>query len=197
MVALALMASLTTLACGDADREARFDVDGIQKFGPCIRSAFPMEPTFLATKKRIDSVGIFLQTQTALGPEGDLVYFEVYDHDRIADNPGRDVPFEYPPRTAPPVRGKLATWGSCPDTNVSLAIEGTIRFDEFGTESTDRMVGELVDGTIVDARTCEVDEGDDCEVVAERITGSWNFPVEVTAPHRSYPTFEDEYRVEP
>ncbi|MFB6372353.1 MAG: hypothetical protein ABEN55_04440, partial [Bradymonadaceae bacterium] len=163
--------------------------DGIQKFGDCLQRTFPLEPTFMATQERIDSVGIFLQTKARIGPAGDIVYFEVFDNEEFADNPGKTVTFEYPPESSPAIRAKLAPWESCPDTNASLAIEGTVRFDQFGTDSDDRMIGELVEGKIVDARTDEV--------VAESLTGTWDFDVEVSAPNRTWPNDRDEYQSDP
>jgi hypothetical protein len=198
-LAACLGVALLAVGCVESSGEAQFEASGFRKFDSCLQSLFPLEPTFLATKDRIDSVGIFLQTEPAIGPGGDIVYLEVFDTERVTDSPETTLSFAYPPSLDPPARAKLAPWESCPDTNVSLGVEGTIRFDEFGTDSGDRMVGELVDGRIVDARTCSVDRADErtCEVVAESFSGSWDFDVEVTAPHRTYPTFEDEYRVEP
>jgi len=186
---LALVVVLTAVGCADNGGEGRFDVDGLRKFRDCLSNAFPLEPTFMATRERVDSTGMYLQNRARVGPDGDLVYLEVFDHASLADNPGQTVSIDYPPGSSPSARGEVATWESCPDTNVSLAVDGTVRFDAFGTDAGDRMTGEITEGRILDARTDEV--------VAESFTGSWDFEVEIAAPHRTYPNLSDDYERDP
>ena len=197
--AVLVAAAAITTGCVGREGEGRFEVSGIRKYNDCLERTFPLVPEFMSTGERIDSVGIFLQTKAQLSPAGDLVYIEVFEDVDVGGDTAESFTFDnrpalepnFPPEPTPPVRIKVAPWESCPDSTISLAVEGTVRFDSFGVDSSDRMVGELTEGTIVDATSGEV--------VAESLTGFWDFAVQVAAPYRAYPNVRDEYKsgVEP
>lgn len=170
--------------CAEPDDSARFQVanlDTSDRIRECFEEAFPLEPTYFAVRERIEgSVGIFMQTKTRVSPDGNLVFFEIYTEDRV----GPSIEFDYPSTTASPARSNVAMYEACPRLDASLAVEGTIRFDEFGTESGDRIIGELTEGTIIDAKADEP--------IGE-ISGSWDFGVEIGYPHQLFANDRDEF----
>jgi hypothetical protein len=177
------VAGLTT-GCAKPKDSARFQVaelDTSDRIRECFEKAFPLEPTYFAVRERIDgSVGIFMQTKTRAGPAGNMMFFEIYTEDRT----GSPIEFQYPSDTSSPARSNVAMYEACPRLDASLAVEGTIEFDSFGTESGDRIVGELSGGTIIDAKRDEP---------IGQITGTWDFGVELGYPHRLFANDRDEF----
>ncbi len=177
-------AACLTTGCAEPDDSARFQVanlDTSDRIRECFEEAFPLEPTYFAVRERIDgSVGIFMQTQTRVSPAGNMIFFEIYTQDRT----GRSIEFDYPSDTSSPARSNVAMYEACPRLDASLAVEGTIRFDEFGTESGDRIVGELTEGTIIDAKADEP---------IGQISGSWDFGVEIGYPHQLFANDRDQF----
>lgn len=180
--AVAVMGLL--VGCAQPDDSARFQVADLEtsdRIRKCFEEAFPLEPTYFAVRERIgDSVGIFMQTKTRANPAGNMVFFEIYTEDRT----GRSIEFDYPSDTSSPARSNVAMYEACPRLDASLAVEGTIRFDEFGTESGDRIVGELTEGTIIDAKA---------DKPIGQISGSWDFGVEIGYPHQLFANDRDEF----
>lgn len=186
--ALALaVAALSTLACAcvDSRNEGRFEVDDIQAHRDCLGRAFPFEPTYFSARERIDSVGVFMQSESRLGTDADFVHLEVYATER-ARNSDSPVDVAFPSREGSEARADLEIQETCPRANVSLAIEGTAQFDEFRVGRRGRVVGRLTEGAVVDARTGEE--------VAGSVTGEWAFDVHGDG---SWPTYDDRYPVDP
>lgn len=179
----AIAATCLTTGCAKPDDSASFEVANLEtsdRIRDCFEKAFPLEPSYFAVRERIEgSVGIFMQTKTRVSPAGNMVFFEIYTEDRA----GRTIEFDYPSDTSSPARSNVAMYEACPRLDASLAVEGTIRFDEFGTESGDRIVGELTEGTIIDAKADEQ--------IGE-ISGSWDFGVELGYPNQLFANDRDK-----
>lgn len=189
----AVLAGLSVAAaCGGGDENVgHFEMADIRvddERGACLDAAFPFDPSFFAARERIDSVGVFLQSRARLGQDADIVYFEVLEPDEVRGEESA-VSFGGPPSASTPIRAEIDLGESCPKLNASLRLQGSVQFDALGTESGDRVAGELLEGTLVDSRSGET--------VAGSVTGRWDFVVETTAPHRTYPTYDDEYQVDP
>ena len=184
-VVLAALLAAGGLGCGDSPDAGRFEIGEIRAHDKCLQAASPLKPTFFAARERRDSVGLFMQTKARVESDADVVWIEVLKPAQAKRNPDKVYSFEYPPAEKTPVRAELLVEETCPDLNVSLAIRGRARFDKLNLEAGEKVVGELLEGAVVDARTGEV--------VAGSISGRWNFDVEITAPHRDYPTYGDDY----
>ncbi len=184
-------ALLVSVACAEPDALARFRADGIQTFQSCLDRFFPLKATFATGRDRIDSTGFFWATDTTVTSDTDLVYLEVFDRQAATNSAGSPVSFSYRPDTATqPMRMELHPEQSCPDLNISLVVEGSVEFSTFGRDIGDTVTGELVEGTILDART-----GD---TVATSITGDWDFDIQSGSPSVFYPTYDGEdYRRNP
>jgi hypothetical protein len=170
--------------CAEPDDSARFQVSNLDtsdRIRKCFEEAFPVEPSYFAVRERIEgSVGIFMQTKTRAHPAGNMVFFEIYTEDRT----GQPIEFDYPSDTSSPARSNVAMYEACPQLDASLAVEGTIQFDQFGIESGDRIVGELTEGTIIDAKA---------DKPIGEISGSWDFGVEFGYPHQLFANDRDEF----
>ena len=189
MVAL-LMVSWVVTGCVPVNDEGRFDIDDVQQHQECLREVFPFEPSFLATHKSLDSVGLLMQSQTRLTQSADYVYIEVFEPGPITPDSPKTFTFGYPTDANTPVRAEVALRETCPELNVSLAVRGRLTLERLETDSGGSVVGQLTEGTVIDARSGQVIAGD--------ITGSWDFTSKVTAPWRNFPTFDDEeYLAEP
>jgi hypothetical protein len=187
--ALLLVAALAT-ACVPVNDEGRFDLENVQRHEECLQEVFPFEPTFLAAHNSLDSVGLLMQSQARLTQSADYVYIEIFEPGQVAAGSPTTFTFGYPTDAETPARAEVALRESCPQLNVSLAIRGKVTLERLDTDSGGRVIGQLTEGTVIDARSGEV--------VAGSITGSWDFTSKVTAPWRNYPTYDDEeYLAEP
>lgn len=172
-------------ACVDSENRGRFEVDGVEKYRNCLESAFPFEPTFFSARERIDSAGLIMQSDARLGTDADRLHLEVYATERAKD-PDSPVEVVFPSRDSSRARADLELQETCPRTNISLAIEGTARFDEFSAGRRGRVVGRLTEGAVIDARTGEE--------VASSLSGEWAFDVRGDG---SWPTYDAAYPVNP
>lgn len=188
---IAAIAWLVVIAagCGGATDSGRFDVDEVRAHESCLDAMFPFEPEFFAARERIDSIGLFMQSKTRPTQDADLVYIEVYDVEAATAGEFGGETLSHPHEEAPTARAEIDIQESCPNLGSSFALEGTLSFDQFETGRGGRISGELTDGSIVDAR--------DGRPVADGLVGEWDFAVQITAPHRSYPTYGDEYPTDP
>lgn len=188
-----ILACVYALGCGGpAPDEGRFDVSEIRvddHRGQCLENAFPLDPSFYAARERIDSVGIFLQSEVDLGQDADVVYFEIFQPDRLRDTSETPVAFGGPLETTTTVRAEIELGETCPRLNASFRVQGQLRFSSLSTESGDRVAGELLEGAVIDNRSGET--------VAESANGRWDFAVGAGAGSEAYPTHDDEYRVDP
>lgn len=183
---------LTLLAgCGGAPDTGRFEISDVRdhKAKRCLNRAFPLEPSFFAARRRIDSIGLFMQSRTGVDQDADLVYIEVFEPGEVRRNTGREISFGFPATADTPALAEVDVRETCRNLNVSLAIQGNLTFSQLGLESGERVEGRLTSGSIVDARTGET--------VAGSITGRWDFAVRVTSPYRSYPTYREGYPTGP
>ncbi len=165
-------------ACG-GDDYAVFEANNPNDLSECMAEQFPFEPTFLAAQTYNDRTALHLQTVADTNSFHDAVVFNIYDPDAI--EPGEVL--ELQQASAPPagVRGKMVFFSSCPFGHDTLTLEGTVRFDEFGTQSGSIIAGEFVDMRAIDARSGETK--------LESLSGSWSFEV------RHGPPYEDFYAV--
>lgn len=176
------------VACGPSSERGSFELADIRAHEACFQEAFPLEATFATARERIDSVGIFLQDSAGIERRADLVYFEIYDLEgvRQATDP---VAFDHPATVESPIRGEVALRETCPRLNEAFALRGELRFEDLKTGKGDRVRGELVEGTVINARTGEI--------VVESITGSWDFTVKLGSPWQFFTNDREEYPVEP
>ncbi len=187
VAALAAALVAASAGCAEAEDTARFevtDIDAPSEMAECFEEAFPLEPSFFAARESLETVGLLMQTKTRLGPDGDLVHVELFGPDEIDEQLGESIAVEHPSDTSSPARASVAMYQTCPRLDASLAVEGTIRFEEFGKDPGDRIVGELTDATIVDTRR---------EQPVASMSGSWAFTVEGAPPHRLYPDGRDPF----
>jgi hypothetical protein len=188
----AALFALCVVGCGDDPPDsARFDVSDIQRHRACLERAFPLEPPTFDTRRRIDSVGVFMLSRVRLQIDADLVYIEVFRPEEIRERLGE--PIEVEPDLGPQpsadrtLRVEVELRESCSELNTTLLVRGDVVFQSFPPDGEGRIRGRFEGASIISART-----GD---IVAEEVSGRWQFE----APDRSpYPTFEgDEYRTDP
>jgi hypothetical protein len=182
---------ITIAGCAPPDTVATFEASGAQRYQSCIDQLFPFAATFAATRQRIDSTGYFWMASTQPTYDTDLVYLEVYDRQAARNSGNSPVQFVYRPETTgQPMRIEIHPEGTCPDANISLVAEGTVRFDTFSDDNGDTVTGQLLSGAIIDARTGET--------VADTFTGEWDFNVTSGYPAQFYPSYDsDEYNRNP
>ncbi|MGM0558286.1 MAG: hypothetical protein ACQEVA_18020 [Myxococcota bacterium] len=191
-VALAMCCVSLTTSCGPQG-EGEFTFGTPLEYQECFEKVDPIMPTFYAARDRIDSVGVFIQTRPDVQADADLVHIEVYRApDDISKVEGEALTLAGPNDPLPQARAALAVNASCPDLGESFELRGTVTFDEIGANAGDAVRGELTDGTVV-----VVSDDEPTRTVAEDVAGAWDFTVEVGAPYRNYPTFDDEYRRSP
>ncbi len=187
---------LATLAIGVGacanDDTGHFTVSGVQRYQQCISKASPIEPQLFAARARINSIGLFFQTDYRLPSLSDLVYFEVYQPDYVRQHLGEPIALSNPLEliqgderfaTPPVVRGQISFDHTCPQIRESFGLVGTVVFDQIGDQDGDIVQGSLVDAKIVSVR----DNG----VVAEHVDGTWQFTV--SKPPRYFSNDRDKY----
>lgn len=188
----ALLVGVLVAGCG-AESDAEFRISGIQQFDECLSKASPIQPEMMASRQRVNTIGVFLQTTYPLPSAADTVYFEIYQPELIRQNLGQ--PFELADPIElfvgeeefdePPVlRGQILFGETCPEVTETFALRGTVVFEELSAEDGQFVTGELIDGQIVSTR--------DESVVADQIEGSWQFEVQQGRPNDYYPTYRDE-----
>lgn len=182
---------LASASCA-ADEDAEFTIGSVQRYEDCLATASPIRPKMLAARERVNTIGVFMQTEAVLPSISDLVYFEVYQPKLVRSKLGEpieladplefedDADFDVPPV----VRGVIAFSETCPELNETFGLRGTVVFDQLGADDGDIVAGQLVDGVIVSTR--------DNEIVAEDVAGSWEFTVDQRRPHQYFPTYRDE-----
>jgi hypothetical protein len=190
LTAAACCVGLTS--CGPQG-EGEFTFGTPLEYQECFEELDPMVPSFFATRDRIDSVGVFAQSRPDVQSDADLVHIEVYRApDDVSKVEGEPLTLAGPDVPLPQARAALAVNASCPDLGESFELRGTVTFEEIGANSGDLVRGELTDGSVV-----VVSDDEPTRTVVEDVAGSWDFTVELGAPYRNYPTFDDEYRRSP
>jgi len=188
-----LIAGALAVGCAREPNSGQFEISDIRKegeLGECLEDAFPLNPTFYAARERIDSVGLFVQTRARIGSDADLVYIEMFEPGRVRDGSKTAFSFGGSPSGSTSVRAEVHLGETCPRQNAALRIEGRAQFDSLRVDPGDRVVGELMEGTLLDGQTGET--------VAGTIEGRWDFAVQTGSPYSAYPTFDDdEYRIDP
>ena len=190
--ALAALCVLGTTGCAD-DGNGEFTISGIEQHEDCLSTASPLRPEMLAARERVNTIGLFMQTDFRLPSTSDLVYFEVYQPDYVRSRLGEpieladplelfkdDFEFDEPPV----VRGQMLFAETCPEVLATFALRGTVIFHELGAEDGDVVRGELIDGEIINPR--------EETVVARQVNGTWRYTVDQIRPKQHFPTFRDE-----
>lgn len=189
---LALVCWLASAGCA-ADEDAEFTIGSIERYEECLSAASPIRPHMLASRDRVDTIGLFMQTDFRLPSTSDLVYLEVYQPKLVRSRFGEPFELADPLELAEPdfefdeppiVRGVIAFSDTCPELNETFGLRGTVIFDQLGAQNGDIVEGELVDGVIVSTR--------DENIVARDVTGSWQFTVKPAGPYQTFPTFREE-----
>lgn len=190
--AFAVSVAIFATSCGP-QASGEFTFGTPLEFQECFETLDPMEPSFFASRNRIDSVGIFAQSRPDVQADADIVHIEVYrSPDDVRSIKGQTLAISGPKEPDPQVRAALAVNASCPDLGNSFELRGDVTFDEISTESGDTVRGQLTNGTVV-----VVSDDEPTRTVVEDVSGSWDFTVDLGAPYRNYPTFDDEYRRSP
>lgn len=168
---------LLTYGCGREDegeligdlllvRECEGDVDAI--FQP-----YEMKPTFFAVQQLGEVAFVRMQPGGTPLHRTDAFVIQLNDVDFIRERLGRELPID-----SPKVRATLHVLGSCPDTTQAMtAHSGHVKFDEFGSERGERIVGSFV-FQLFDDRTQEV--------VGLGFRGSFDFEVKVGQPYQPF-----------
>lgn len=190
-VAILLLACAMTSCGPQGDGEFTFGTP--LEYEECFETLDPMTPTFFASRNRIDSVGVFAQSRPDVQADADLVHIEVYrPPGEVSKVEGQQLTISGPEESNPNVRAALAVNASCPELGESFELRGTVVFERISAENGDMVRGELTDGSVV-----VVSDDEPTRTVVEDVSGNWDFVVEIGAPYRNYPTFDDEYRRSP
>lgn len=188
-------------ACNQpAPGSARFEVDGVQPdYQTCLSEAFPFDANFSTARYRQStetrsSTSFIHQRAGTVMHNDDLIYFEIFERDAMtAQAPAVDLRLREAPvilpstpklledldRPGPRARGNLIFKRTCPQLADSLLIEGTLTFERLDDRPGGRIVGALTNGRILSAYTGAV--------VAERLTGEFDYPVEHGPPFQDPP----------
>ncbi|QDG49648.1 hypothetical protein FIV42_02495 [Persicimonas caeni] len=182
---------LAGAGCAASD-DAEFTIGSVERYEECLTTASPIRPKMLAARERVNTIGVFMQTDHRLPSVSDLVYLEVYQPKLVRSRLGEpfeladpleledDEEFDEPPV----IRGVIAFSETCPELKETFALRGTVVFNQLGAENGAIVQGELVDGVIVSTR--------DENVVARDVTGSWEFTVDTRRPNQYFPSYREE-----
>lgn len=189
-ICLWLLASLSLAGCG-AEETGEFTLSGFQRYGECLSKASPIRPSsFTSRDAPGDTIGLFFQTDYRLPSTSDTVYLQIYQTDYVRQHLGEPIELSNPTELVygdqrfdqpPIVRGLIQFEQTCPKIKETFALLGTVVFDEIGAHNGDIVSGRLVDGQVISLR--------DLSVVADNISGSWQFTVSERRPHQYFPTF--------
>ena len=187
LISLLVVSALVVTGCAEPD-EGEFRFEGVLEHRDCIESASPLDPSFFAARDRRDSVGVFAQSRPDVQSDADIVHIEVYDAAAVENRLGQPIELGTSLDDDPVVRGAVSFAESCPKLDDSFELRGQVVFDEIDTRRGQQVRGELQNASLV-----SVDSDEQTTVVADDVSGFWDFTVRVGAPYREYPTFEDEY----
>lgn len=174
VVLLAL--ALLNLHCQNDDGFARFDAQFVADDDLCEGERLPFEPDFLRAKTRTDRVGLFLETARDSKHRSNGAYFEIYHPSEVTV--GQSLTLGGPQVPAPEARAKLAFFSSCPDSTLSLTVDGQLTFDHFDPEPGGRIAGRLIDASAFDTR--------DQTPIFDDLQGEFDFTVRSGQPYQDF-----------
>ncbi len=175
-IVVLLAAALLNLHCQDEDGFARFDAQPIDGVEACEVEQFPFEPDFLTARTRSGRTGLFLESSRDSKHRSDVAYFELYDPDEVVA--GEPLSLEGPQVPPPEARAKLAFLSQCPDSTLSISLEGELILDTFDPEPGGRVAGRLVDGTAINTR--------DRSPLLDNVEGEFEFTVRDGQPYQDF-----------
>lgn len=178
--ALALL-SIFSPACL-ADNPAQFTLSGKSSLEPdCFKQAFPLHAQIAAARTSEKTMSLFFESATVDFDLTNSIVIQIYQPATARNNLTKPTPFSAPRSENPVVAAKVTLFAACPNITHSFYLDGEVIFTALGSGKNARMAGSITDARILNARTNEV--------VAEGLSGSWDFKVEPGQPHQTFYAF--------
>ncbi len=177
-----LLVSLLIPACSPNDNAAQFTLAGKSTTNAdCFERAFPLDAKLSAARDNENTVSLFFHSAVTDFDQTNGIYIEVYKPDAVRKNLGQAIPISAPGLVDAIVGAKVTLFAACPDIVNSFFLDGEITFTALESGKNAHMAGSITDARILNTRTFEV--------VAEGLSGSWDFHVEHGQPSQTFYAF--------
>ncbi len=174
-----LLVSLFATACGSDQNAAQFTLSGKSSLeSNCFESAFPLDAKISAARNSQNSISLLFKSAEADFDQANGIFIEVYQPDTVRKNLAQGTPISAPGSADAVVGAKLMLFAACPDTVNSFYLDGEIIFTALESGKNAHMAGTITDARVLNARTHEV--------VAEGLSGSWDFTVQPGQPSQTF-----------
>lgn len=168
--------ALIATACNPTPSRGTFDGETLLYAG-CEDAILPWEPSFSTIDQFEDQVTIRLEAHPGGAVAVDTVVIQV-DRDYIRSHVGERILLGLPEDNRLRARATLGFFASCPRSEVTPELIGTIRFDFFEPNNDGQITGRIQAPVVVDSRT-----GD---VIGANIDGYFSFKVQKGRPYTNF-----------
>ncbi|MEL6181286.1 MAG: hypothetical protein AAFS10_20180 [Myxococcota bacterium] len=168
----------TALACNPTPGEGIFEAESFT-YGQCDDIQLPWEPGFFTLEKFENTA--YVRMQDTGRPTDGLVdgIFIRLDRDYVKENVNQDILLGLPDASGTVrARALMGFYKTCPQSEVTPEMIGTIRFTRYGEEPNDQVSGTVDAPTVIDART-----GD---ILGLNMTGEFDFVIQFGRPYTNF-----------